>query len=164
MKFSNSRCFSLQDFFPSSKLQNTRSLTFVGRLGRSRHNTIDINLIQWHVNEWPGILKWLLSFIKRALKETFTKIFSILTDNPPKKWRFRTRCECKVWSNCDNIIWCLSHTWGICHIFFKLKCFWKWVSIHIYICYIYLYIIFLHSIFVKNLSCLVSKFKEIIRS
>lgn len=111
LKFSNSRCFSLQDFFPSSKLQNTRSLTFVGRLGRSRHNTIDIILIQWHVNEWPGILKWLLSFIKRALKKTFTKIFSILTDNPPKKWRFRTRCECKVWSNCDNIIWCLSHTW-----------------------------------------------------
>ena len=47
-----------------AKLQNTRSfwsasLTCVGRLWRSRHNTIDVILNQWHVNEWPGILKLL---------------------------------------------------------------------------------------------------------
>ena len=47
-----------------AKLQNTQplwsaSLTCVGRLWRSRHNTIDAILIQWHVNEWPGILQLL---------------------------------------------------------------------------------------------------------
>ena len=47
-----------------AKLQNTpqlwfASLTCVGRLWRSRHNTIDAILIQWHANEWPGILKLL---------------------------------------------------------------------------------------------------------
>ena len=35
------------------------SLTCVGRLWRSRHNTIDAILIQWHVNELRGILKLL---------------------------------------------------------------------------------------------------------
>ena len=48
----------------SAKLQNTpqlisASLTCVGRLWRSRHNTIDAILIQWHVNELRGILKLL---------------------------------------------------------------------------------------------------------
>ena len=47
-----------------AKLQNTpqlwsASLTCVGRLWRSRHNTIDAILIQWHVNELRGILKLL---------------------------------------------------------------------------------------------------------
>ena len=47
-----------------AKLQNTRSfwsasLTCVGRLRRSRHHTMDVILNQWHVNEWPGILKLL---------------------------------------------------------------------------------------------------------
>ena len=47
-----------------AKLQNTRplwsaSLTCVGRLWRPRHNTIYAILIQWHVNEWPGILQLL---------------------------------------------------------------------------------------------------------
>ena len=37
------------------------SFTCVGRLWRSRHNTIDAILIQWHVNELRGILKLLLS-------------------------------------------------------------------------------------------------------
>ena len=49
-----------------AKLQNTpqlisASLTCVGRLWRSRHNTIDAILIQWHVNELRGILKLLLN-------------------------------------------------------------------------------------------------------
>ena len=35
------------------------SFTCVGRLWRSRHNTIDAILIQWHVNELRGILKLL---------------------------------------------------------------------------------------------------------
>ena len=35
------------------------ALTCVGKLWRSRHNTINAILIQWHVNEWPGILKLL---------------------------------------------------------------------------------------------------------
>ena len=48
----------------TAKLQNTpqlwsASLTCVGRLWRSRHNTIDAILIQWHVNELRGILKLL---------------------------------------------------------------------------------------------------------
>ena len=47
-----------------AKLQNTpqlwsASLTCVGRLWRSRHNTIDAILIQWHVNDLWGILKLL---------------------------------------------------------------------------------------------------------
>ena len=47
-----------------AKLQNTRplwsaSLTCVGRLWRPRLNTIYAILIQWHVNEWPGILQLL---------------------------------------------------------------------------------------------------------
>ena len=51
-----------------AKLQNTpqlisASLTCVGRLWRSRHNTIDAILIQWHVNELRGILKLLLFLI-----------------------------------------------------------------------------------------------------
>ena len=51
--------------FFRAKLQNTpqlwsASLTCVGRLWRSRHNTIDAILIQWHVNELRGILKLLL--------------------------------------------------------------------------------------------------------
>mgnify|MGYP007020691306 CR=1 FL=1 len=45
-----------------TKLQNTRplwsaSLTCVRRLWRLRHNTVDAILIQWHVNEWQGILQ-----------------------------------------------------------------------------------------------------------
>ena len=52
----------------SAKLQNTpqlwsASLTCVGRLWRSRHNTIDAILIQWHVNELRGILKLLQGII-----------------------------------------------------------------------------------------------------
>ena len=35
------------------------SFTCVGRLWRSRHNTIDAILIQWHVNKLRGILKLL---------------------------------------------------------------------------------------------------------
>ena len=51
-----------------AKLQNTwplwsASLTWVRRLWRLRHNTIDAIFIQWHVNEWPGILQLLWSFI-----------------------------------------------------------------------------------------------------
>ena len=47
-----------------AKLQNTpqlwsASLTCVGRLWRSRHNTIHAILIQWHINELRGILKLL---------------------------------------------------------------------------------------------------------
>ena len=53
----------------SAKLQNTpqlwsASLTCVGRLWRSRHNTIDAILIQWHLNELRGILKLLRKFLK----------------------------------------------------------------------------------------------------
>ena len=52
-----------------AKLQNTPQLwsallTFVGRLWRSRHNTIDAILIQWHVNELRGILKLLHVFLQ----------------------------------------------------------------------------------------------------
>lgn len=44
------------------QLQNTQTLwstsfTYVGRLWRMRHNKIDAILIQWHVNEWQGILQ-----------------------------------------------------------------------------------------------------------
>ena len=54
----------------SAKLQNTpqlisASLTCVGRLWRSRHNTIDAILIQWHVNELRGILKLLRYLLVR---------------------------------------------------------------------------------------------------
>ena len=35
------------------------SLTCVGRLWRSRHNTMDAILFQWHVSEWLGILQLL---------------------------------------------------------------------------------------------------------
>ena len=57
-------CYDFVKFI-SAKLQNTpqlwsASLTCVGRLWRSRHNTIDAILIQWHVNELRGILKLLL--------------------------------------------------------------------------------------------------------
>ena len=53
-----------------AKLQNTpqlwsASLTCVGRLWRSRPNTIDAILIQWHVNELRGILKLLRVWIVR---------------------------------------------------------------------------------------------------
>ena len=66
-----------------AKLQNTpqlwsASLTCVGRLWRSRHNTIDAILIQWHVNELRGILKllpWLNENIPHySLPSTLSKI------------------------------------------------------------------------------------------
>ena len=58
----------LSDKVRSGKLQNTpqlisASLTCVGRLWRSRHNTIDAILIQWHVNELRGILKLLRAVV-----------------------------------------------------------------------------------------------------
>ena len=58
----------LSDKVRSAKLQNTpqlisASLTCVGRLWRSRHNTIDAILIQWHVNELRGILKLLRAVV-----------------------------------------------------------------------------------------------------
>ena len=40
------------------------SFTCVGRLWRSRHNTIDAILIQWHVNKLRGILKLLRNLLK----------------------------------------------------------------------------------------------------
>ena len=68
----------------SAKLQNTpqlwsASLTCVGRLWRSRHNTIHAILIQWHVNELRGILKLLHVFCsvvnsKRGLSNNFQEI------------------------------------------------------------------------------------------
>ena len=68
MYFSSNTYITLMGFgfleANTAKLQNTRplwsvSLTCVGRLWRSRHNTVDAILIQWHVNEWPGILQLL---------------------------------------------------------------------------------------------------------
>ena len=58
----------LSDKVRSAKLQNTpqlisASLTCVGRLWRSRHNTIYAILIQWHVNELRGILKLLRAVV-----------------------------------------------------------------------------------------------------
>ena len=58
----------LSDKVRSGKLQNTpqlisASLTCVGRLWRSRHNTIYAILIQWHVNELRGILKLLRAVV-----------------------------------------------------------------------------------------------------
>ena len=66
-----------------AKLQNTRSfwsasLTCVGRLWRSRHNTIDAILIQWHVNQLRGILKLLpkkCSTISHSRKSTILVLF-----------------------------------------------------------------------------------------
>ena len=77
---------ALHSMLPA-KLQNTpqlisASLTCVGRLWRSRHNTIDAILIQWHVNELRGILKllhvtssvmyfWSLSYNRPLMSYTY---------------------------------------------------------------------------------------------
>ena len=67
--YSHFHCLFTKTQECAAKFQNTpqlwsASLTCVGRLWRSRHNTIDAILIQWHVNELRGILKLLL-FLKR---------------------------------------------------------------------------------------------------
>ena len=72
-----------------AKLQNTpqlisASLTCVGRLWRSRHNTIDAILIQWHVNELRGILK-LLRFLGILSRVWALSLISVFTRRQGKK-------------------------------------------------------------------------------
>ena len=83
--------------------------------------------------------------------------------SPTHEWVLNNTMQLSLFSHKKETLFDDKQNFYMSYIFFKLKCF-ENGCLYICICYIYLYIRFLHSIFVKNLSCLMSKFKEIIRS
>ena len=77
-------CSDISDEKIRAKLQNTpqlwsASLTCVGRLWRSRHNTIDAILIQWHGNELRGILKLLQDSHNSTPANRWCSLYTVCT-------------------------------------------------------------------------------------